>query len=192
MKKIIYSSLVVLVITSLFSCKSNENSIFSKRKYYHFKNGATEVVLNKPATNHSKAIAINAAKDDIEITNTANFSKILLPAQTSSIATEIKANNLKTAKVNRALTNINAIEKNEKIQEVKKSILPLNQNTTNNSSSSAVSMVVLVILAILLPPLAVFLKEGSIGTNFWIDLLLSLLFWVPGIIFAFLVILDVI
>ena len=43
--------------------------------------------------------------------------------------------------------------------------------------------VLLVILAILLPPLAVYLLEG-LTTNFWIDVILTLFFWLPGIIFA--------
>ncbi|MCB0740247.1 MAG: YqaE/Pmp3 family membrane protein, partial [Chitinophagaceae bacterium] len=38
----------------------------------------------------------------------------------------------------------------------------------------------LVILAILLPPLAVYLHEGVINSRFWISLLLTLLFWLPG------------
>ena len=38
---------------------------------------------------------------------------------------------------------------------------------------------VLVILAIFLPPLAVFLIKG-LGRDFWINLILTLLFWLPG------------
>ena len=48
----------------------------------------------------------------------------------------------------------------------------------------------LVILAILLPPLAVYLHEGVINTKFWISLLLTLLFWLPGVIHALIVILG--
>ena len=44
--------------------------------------------------------------------------------------------------------------------------------------------VLLIIIAILLPPLAVFLKEGA-GKQFVINLLLTLLlFWLGGIIHA--------
>ncbi|MBT5267269.1 MAG: YqaE/Pmp3 family membrane protein [Rhodospirillaceae bacterium] len=43
--------------------------------------------------------------------------------------------------------------------------------------------VIRIILAILLPPLAAFLTVG-IGLHFWLNLLLSLFFWVPGIIHA--------
>jgi uncharacterized membrane protein YqaE (UPF0057 family) len=50
--------------------------------------------------------------------------------------------------------------------------------------------VLLVILAILLPPLAVYLHQGEVNTKFWISLLLTLLFWLPGVIYALIVILG--
>jgi len=40
-----------------------------------------------------------------------------------------------------------------------------------------------VIAAIFLPPLGVFLGRG-LGRDFWIDTLLTLLGWIPGVIFA--------
>ena len=40
-----------------------------------------------------------------------------------------------------------------------------------------------IILAILLPPVGVFLQVG-IGTQFWINILLTLLGYIPGIIHA--------
>jgi uncharacterized membrane protein YqaE (UPF0057 family) len=45
-----------------------------------------------------------------------------------------------------------------------------------------------VIAAILLPPLGILLSRG-IGPIFWIGTLLTILFWVPGIIFALIVVL---
>jgi uncharacterized membrane protein YqaE (UPF0057 family) len=45
-----------------------------------------------------------------------------------------------------------------------------------------------VIAAILLPPLGIFLARG-LGLEFWIGTLLTILFWVPGIVFALAVIL---
>ncbi|ALJ01095.1 hydrogenase expression protein [Rufibacter tibetensis] len=48
-----------------------------------------------------------------------------------------------------------------------------------------------IILAILIPPLAVFLHEG-LGSRFWISLLLTLLFIIPGIVYALLVVTDTI
>ena len=40
-----------------------------------------------------------------------------------------------------------------------------------------------ILLAILLPPLGVFLQVG-IGKHFWINILLTILGFVPGIIYA--------
>lgn len=40
-----------------------------------------------------------------------------------------------------------------------------------------------IVIAILLPPLGVFLQEG-IGKHFWINILLTLLGYIPGIVHA--------
>ncbi len=56
------------------------------------------------------------------------------------------------------------------------------------SSEAPVNKILLVILAIFLPPLAVGLKSG-IGQSFFINLILTLLFWIPGVIHALIVIL---
>jgi uncharacterized membrane protein YqaE (UPF0057 family) len=53
-------------------------------------------------------------------------------------------------------------------------------------------MVLEIILALLLPPLAVYVHEGNIGTNFWINLILTLLLVIPGIIHALLVVTNTI
>ena len=47
---------------------------------------------------------------------------------------------------------------------------------------------VLIVLAILLPPLAVYLYEDEINWKFWVSIALTILIWIPGVIFAFLVI----
>lgn len=43
-----------------------------------------------------------------------------------------------------------------------------------------------IILAIFLPPLGVALKYG-LSSKFWINLLLTLIGWIPGVIHAFIV-----
>ena len=49
--------------------------------------------------------------------------------------------------------------------------------------------VIRIILAILLPPLGVFLQVG-IGLHFWVNILLTLLGYIPGIIHAIYIILK--
>ena len=48
----------------------------------------------------------------------------------------------------------------------------------------------LVIICIFIPPLAVFLHQGEINSKFWISLLLTLLFYVPGLIYSLITILG--
>lgn len=43
--------------------------------------------------------------------------------------------------------------------------------------------VIRIILALLIPPLAAFLTVG-IGLHFWLNILLTIFFWVPGMIHA--------
>jgi uncharacterized membrane protein YqaE (UPF0057 family) len=47
----------------------------------------------------------------------------------------------------------------------------------------------LVIIAILLPPLAVFLKSGA-GKDLLINIILCILFWIPGVLHALWVVLK--
>ncbi|KAF8638236.1 hypothetical protein AX14_010205 [Amanita brunnescens Koide BX004] len=50
---------------------------------------------------------------------------------------------------------------------------------TDNSGTN----IVLFIIAIFIPPLAVFIKRG-ISADFWINILLWILGWIPGVIHA--------
>lgn len=51
------------------------------------------------------------------------------------------------------------------------------------SSSADSADLLRVLISVLLPPLGVFLQEG-IGTQFWINVLLTLLGYVPGLVHA--------
>ncbi len=64
-----------------------------------------------------------------------------------------------------------------------------NINSPEDVNATDTNTLLLVIIAILLPPLAVFLYEGEINKNFWINLLLTLLLYIPGLIHALILIL---
>lgn len=55
-----------------------------------------------------------------------------------------------------------------------------------------VSTLLLTLIALILPPLAVYLHQGEINSKFWISLLLTLLIWIPGVVYALLVIFGVV
>ncbi len=80
-------------------------------------------------------------------------------------------------------------EKNVRIKEAKKEIKNFKKQKRNGGDADT-NTLLLVILAILLPPLAVYLHQGEINTKFWISLILTLLFWLPGVIYALIVILG--
>jgi len=52
-----------------------------------------------------------------------------------------------------------------------------------STSSTSTADVLQVLISVLLPPLGVFLQEG-LGKHFWINLLLTLLGYVPGLVHA--------
>ncbi|MBB5351883.1 uncharacterized membrane protein YqaE (UPF0057 family) [Haloferula luteola] len=56
------------------------------------------------------------------------------------------------------------------------------------TTATGTNKLLLIIIAFFLPPLAVALKEGLNG-SFLLNLVLTLLFWLPGFIHALLVIL---
>lgn len=80
-------------------------------------------------------------------------------------------------------------EKRSRIKNVKKAIKDYKAEKASGAEPST-NTLLLVILAILLPPLAVYLYEGEINTRFWISLILTLLFFIPGVIYALILILG--
>jgi uncharacterized membrane protein YqaE (UPF0057 family) len=50
-------------------------------------------------------------------------------------------------------------------------------------SSTSTADLLRVVLSVLLPPLGVFLQEG-LGVQFWLNVLLTLLGYVPGLVHA--------
>jgi uncharacterized membrane protein YqaE (UPF0057 family) len=71
--------------------------------------------------------------------------------------------------------------KREKRRAIKKAIREHRQDSDTNT-------LLLVLLTILLPFVGVAVYEGGVTSNFWITLLLTLLFYLPGLVYALLVI----
>ena len=59
----------------------------------------------------------------------------------------------------------------------------------NKMSASQVDGILLAIFCII-PPLGVYMYDNDLTTNFWVSIILTLLFWFPGFIFALLVCFD--
>ena len=83
--------------------------------------------------------------------------------------------------------SLSRVDRKAKLKEVKSLMKAYKANKATATPST--DKVLLAILAILLPPLAVYLHEGTTNTTFWISVLLTLLFWIPGVIYALITVL---
>jgi len=81
--------------------------------------------------------------------------------------------------------NMSRKEKRAKRRALKKELKKMKKQKRAADDNT----ILLVILAILLPPAAVAVYEG-ITTRFWISLLLTLLFYLPGLIYTLIVVLE--
>mgnify|MGYP000344741834 CR=1 FL=1 len=198
----------------LASCATSsdvvDGGLFQKRKYNKGWN------FNKK----SKIESTNGTVKDLAIVEVEKKQVIESNSEVNSVVeyvvsdAHIETSTLPVKEVTEAsvsnVTNDSPISKEEEIlaevsnkkeqrvsrKEVKKSVrsnfnFGLSKNTSSSNETTGAD-ILLVILAILIPPLAVGLYEG-ITTRFWIDLLLTLLlFYLPGMIFALLIVLGAI
>ena len=125
-------------------------------------------------------------------------SLIAAPASAAVLAepTPVAATAPTDETVNAALKDFKSLSKKEKREKIKeaKSVLKKYKadKKAGKAADSDTNTILLVILAIFIPPLAVYLHQNEINSKFWISLVLTLLFWIPGVIYSLLVVLDVI
>ena len=87
------------------------------------------------------------------------------------------------------LKSLSRAERRDRIKAAKAGIKAFKEDKKAGRETSN-NTLLQVILAILLPPLGVYLHEGEINSKFWIDLVLTLLFFIPGVIYALIVVLG--
>lgn len=190
--KNIYILAVAAIILSLGSCT------IEKRHYqsgYHVEwnhrnnaiDKAEEVKITSPEQEATAAV---------EIPGTTDVNAVVVPMDSPATSVQPVEETttalgeepiFKKQSTTQKLTELAEVRNNNQV-EVAESENDQADNSQNTSGgSNQVSDVLLIILCLLIPPLAVYLYESDLTANFWVDLLLSLLFWVPGVIFAFLV-----
>ena len=113
-----------------------------------------------------------------------------------SASTETKTSSPKLVR-----TEKNIIQKNETApelvtntakKELKKIIKHQRKSLDSEDTSADDMLILLVILCFIIPPIAVGLKTDWDLTKVIISILLSIFFWIPGVIYALLVVLDAI
>lgn len=115
----------------------------------------------------------------------------VIPTSTSSVpVTDPVSDPAPKPSIRAALAEFKNLSKKERklrVKEAKKQLKEFKKEKRNGGHNEP-DKVLLIILAILLPPLAVYLHQGEINSKFWISLLLTLLFFIPGVIYALLVV----
>ncbi len=87
--------------------------------------------------------------------------------------------------------NLSKKERTLRIKEAKSAIKEFKAKKSSGTSDAAeINTLLLVLITILIPPLGVYLHQGEINSKFWISLLLTLLFYVPGLIYSLIVVLG--
>lgn len=85
-----------------------------------------------------------------------------------------------------SLKSMSAKERRTLKQEQRRAV----KDALQNRQETDINLLLLVIICIFIPPLAVYLHQGEINSKFWISLLLTLLFYIPGLIYSLITILG--
>ena len=190
MKKMILGT-VAIFIASLFlvSCSSESDVLgsFSKRKYLKnfkekkvkYENTVEELELASTKQIKNEDLVL-VKQVEPKIASYKSIEPIILSKKEEKAVIKLSIKELRNwNRYNRTVTENFLVYNNAGDMHDAFNKVSLN--------SKQVDDVVLIILGIFIPPLAVYLYEDAITANFWVDLLLTLLFWIPGIIFAMLV-----
>lgn len=142
----------------------------------------TEMMKPLPSQNESELVAGMETTPDL---------KLLHPA-VQSFAIHMGLTEKQEKKLDKKLEKVK-VKLDKRVTQSGKQIQQ-NELSSNQQkqkfSNSDVNLILLVILSILLPPLAVYLYEDDITSLFWIDVILTIFFWIPGVIFALVVVLG--
>ena len=196
-------SILLLSVLALFlgAC-STKNGVAMKRKYtngyyvsikqkqHHVETKET-IARNKSQENEIKPItptltSLSSQQPQPQLYASIKNNEV---AKKSIVKNNTSGNEHATAIVSKITTNnrTNKVTASEKHTAAKQS-----SKTANNSDANTVVLVILCLFPFI-NLIAIYLKDGkSFTMNFWLDLILDILFFLPGIIFALLVVLDVV
>lgn len=118
-----------------------------------------------------------------------SFALLAAPAQAAFVSKAAVETTTSEAALKNAVTeswsSLSRSERKSRIKSAKEAI-----RNFAKADDVSTNTVLLVILAILLPPLAVLLHEGKANSRFLLSILLWLLFYIPGLIYALYIILS--
>ncbi len=204
---------IALSVFILASCATSsdvvDGGLFQKRKYnkgFHI-NKTKKIATPKAIENEVELADVivkekvsneNNSKNettsiDFEKTKKTNVVEVVYENQNNLSEANVKNNEVElTESIKVDNEENNNFKMNFNTNSLRKKSLPKERFTVTKFNNSEITQtmadtLLLVIIAIFIPFLAVGLYEG-ITSRFWISLILSLLLWFPGIIYAILVV----
>jgi len=208
MKTNLLRILPILFVAAIFSSCStssdlSSNSIVKKRKYtkgYHVdfrqkneKKSADvfEAEIKPNVINDSKPESHHVQSLDMSASTTAKITEADVTARAIPVKTNGTSKKMDNQDLTKSKTPIAATSMKEAKRDLRNSMRESRKEMKSSSSAGLQdeSLILYVILALIIPPLAVGLLYG-IGTEFWISLILTLLFFVPGVIYALIKVLS--
>ena len=178
MKKINFLIIATTIVAAnlLVSCSSKKVGFFS--------NSYPQYVHKAPSEE-----TVEAAMLQSPVPTVTEKSFVEKYGSEDEAAKEIVTNKPKTAKLVKSSKSDQTVSETvfspikKLTKEEKKQLKQIVKKETKTDDHT----ILLIILAIILPPLAVALFEGigkGIKTPFWLDVLLTLLGWLPGVVYA--------
>jgi nitrous oxide reductase len=193
-------SVVVLVGILLSSCASQKNGLAIKRKYnkgYYIAHNHKKNTESVKENNTDKLVKVTESKKVNVVEAELPPVKTILSVVNSENLPVAKAEKINEVKHNTVIIdskNATASTVTEKTKTVHKEVNIEKKSAKSSSGSSDSQLILLVILSLFpfLALLAMYLKDGKqVTLNFWVDLILHLTF-IGYIIFALLVVFDVV
>lgn len=198
MKKIKLFFAFVLTTLFIVSSCSIERRVHQPGYHISWKNSQSN---NQKSDNEQLVAASETSKEEVKtvdkistlkskkVSNTVSKKKLITNNETEKVAAN--EGSKVTQKNNSSSSSIISEDKkvskeNEAFETQQKSDAKSNVDSKNNSNGiqDEVMFILLVLLCLIIPPLAVFIITEDLKLTL-ISLLLTLLFWLPGVIFAF-------
>jgi uncharacterized membrane protein YqaE (UPF0057 family) len=192
----LWVAIIGIAAFGLSSCSTDKGLSVTKRKYrggYHVEWNGTKQ-KKQSLTHNEMSVTKEAAREIATIEKMekkkttpvlASSDNAIVPYQSNITGANTEIDNPITVDKSELGSSISELSKSEMRQlkkEIKTTIRQEMKTATENGSSD-MPMWALIIITILLPPLGVGLALGF-HKEFWITLLLWLLFYFPGLIYA--------
>jgi uncharacterized membrane protein YqaE (UPF0057 family) len=194
MKSILKSIAIILTVGFFFSSCKNSYDVVKRHHtggYYIAKHKKVDApksneTLASIVTKENKTAIENIVKNDVaidEITENNNNLKAVISEKNTQEITKKQSTHKAVYEQKSRKENLNRKDYSQILKMGKE----LNKVSKSNKNSSEGDDIILIICCLFIPPLAVYIHQGEVNSKFWIDLLLTFLFFLPGMIYAFIV-----